>query len=178
MVAQTQILFFQAERQQEIAAERAPIAEPFEVGVRLAEKFKLHLFEFAHTENEVAGRDLIAEGFADLTDAERQLAARGALDVGKVDENALCCFGTEVNGVLRVLGNALEGLEHEVEFADIREIVLAAARAGNVMLFDEILHFLFGERIDRLFKRKAGFAAPVLDDFVGAETLMAFAAVH
>ena len=62
-------------------AERAPVVEPLKVGARLAEELELHLLELAHAEDEVARRDLVAEGLADLADAERQLFARGALYV-------------------------------------------------------------------------------------------------
>ena len=77
-------------------AERAPVFEPFEVGAGLAEEFKFHLLEFARAEREVAGRDLVAERFTYLADAERHFFAAGALDVFEVYEDALSCLGTEV----------------------------------------------------------------------------------
>ena len=159
-------------------AERAPVVEPLKVGARLAEELELHLLELAHAEDEVARGDLVAEGLADLTDAERQLFARGALDIVEVDKDALRGLGTEVDGVLRVLGHALEGLEHEVKLADVGKVVLAAARAGDLMLLDELLHLGLGEGVDGLRQFKTGPGAPVLDDLVRAETLMALAAVH
>ena len=61
MISQTEIFFFYAEGIEPVAAEASPIVEPFEVGAGLAEKFKLHLFKFAHTENEVAGGYLVSE---------------------------------------------------------------------------------------------------------------------
>ena len=61
MVAQTEFLVVEAETEQPFVAELAPIGEPFEVGAGLAEELQLHLLEFAHAEDEVAGRDLVAE---------------------------------------------------------------------------------------------------------------------
>ena len=107
-----------------------------------------------------------------------QLLAGGALDVVEVDEDALRGLGAEVDGVLCVLGDALERLEHEVELTDIGEVVLAAGGAGDVVLFDKVLHLLLGEGVDGLGKLEAGLGAPVLDELVGAEALMALAAVH
>ena len=57
-----------------------------------------------------------------------QLFAGGALDVGEVDKDALRGLGAQVNLVFRVLGDALEGLEHQVELADVGEVLLAAVR--------------------------------------------------
>ena len=56
--------------------------------------------------------------------------------------------------------------------------MLAAAGAGDVMLFDKVLHLGLGIGVDRLRKFKARLLAPVLDDLVGAKALVALAAVH
>ncbi len=178
VVAQAEVLVLQADGEQPVVAERAPVVEPLKVGARLAEELELHLLELAHAEDEVARRDLVAEGLADLADAERELFARGALDVIEVDEDALRGLGAEVDGVLCVLGHALERLEHEVKLTDIGEVVLAAGGAGDVVLFDKVLHLLLGEGVDGLGKLEAGLGAPVLNDLVGAEALVALAAVH
>ena len=100
VVAQAEVLVLQADGEQPVVAERAPVVEPLKVGARLAEELELHLLELAHAEDEVARRDLVAEGLADLADAERELFARGALDVIEVDEDALRGLGAEVDGVL------------------------------------------------------------------------------
>ena len=47
-----------------------PVLVPLLVGARLAEELQLHLLELAGAEDEVARRDLVAEGLADLADAE------------------------------------------------------------------------------------------------------------
>ena len=159
-------------------AEVAPVLEPFQVGIGLAEELQLHLLKLAHTEDEVAGGDLIAEALADLTNAEGQLAAGRALDIHKVDKDALCGFRTQINGVLGILGNALEGLEHQVELADIGKVVLAAGGAGDIVLLHKIFHLRLGKGIDGAGQLKAVLGTPVLNDFIGTEALVAFAAVH
>ena len=178
MVAQTQILVLQTDGQQPVVAERAPILEPFEVGAGLAEELQLHLLELAHAEDEVARGDLVAEALADLADAERQLFARRALDVVEVDENALRRLGTQIHGVLRVLGHALERLEHQVKLTDIGKVVLAAGGAGDVMLLNKVLHLALGEGVDGLTQLEAVLRAPVLNELIRAEALVALAAVH
>ena len=136
VVAQTEVFGLDMERIEEVAAEAAPVVEPFKVGAGLAEELKLHLLKLAHAENEVAGRDLVAEGFADLRHAERDLFARGALDVRKVHKDALRGLGTQIELVFGALGDALEGLEHQVELTNIGEVVLAAVGTGNLLFFD------------------------------------------
>ena len=159
-------------------AEGAPVVEPLQIGAGLAEELQLHLLELADTENEVARRDLVAEGLTDLTHAEGQLAAGGALGVDEVGEDALGRLRPQVHGVLGVLGDALERLEHQVELPDVGEVMLAAGGAGNVPVLDEVLHLLLGEGVDGLGQGHAVLAAPVLDELVGAEALFALLAVH
>ena len=178
VVTQSEILVLQADVQQELVAEAAPVLKPLKIGAGLAEELKFHLLKLSYAEDEVAGGDLVAEALADLSDAEGQLAAGGALDVYKVGEDALSGLGTEVNGVLSVLGDTLEGLEHQVELTDIGEVVLAAGGAGDVVLLHEVLHFSVGVCVNGLGELEAGLCAPVLNDLVRAETLVALAAVH
>ena len=155
-----------------------PVGEPLQIGVRLAEELQLHLLELAGAEGEVARGDLVAEGLADLAHAEGQLAAGGADDVIEVDEDALGGLRAEVHGVLRVLGDTLEGLEHQVELADVGEIVLAAGGAGDVVILDKGGHLGLGESVDGFFKGDALLLAEALDELVGAEALLALLAVH
>ena len=108
----------------------------------LQKNSQLHLLEFADAEDKVAGGDLVAEGFADLAHAERQLFAGGALDIGEVDKDALRRFRAQIQLVFSVLGNALEGLEHQVEFADVGKVCAAAFRAFDAMLPDVCRHLL------------------------------------
>ena len=178
MVTQTQVLVGHVQAQQPLVAEVAPVLEPLQIGTGLAEELQLHLLKLAGTEGEVAGRDLVAEGLADLAHAEGQLAAGGALHVIEVDEDTLRGLGTQIHGVLGILGDALEGLEHQVELTDIGPVVLAAAGAGDLMLGHESCHLILGESVDGLGQLKAVLGAPVLDHLVGAETLLALLAVH
>ena len=178
MVTQTQVLVLQTDVQQEVVAESTPVVEPLKVSAGLAEELELHLLKLSYTEDEVAGSDLVAEALADLSDTEGHLAAGGALDIDKVGENALSGLGTEVNSVLSVLGDTLEGLEHQVKLTDIGEVVLAAGGAGDIVLLYELLHLGMTVGIDGLGQLKAVLFAPVLNDLVCTETLVALTAVH
>ena len=48
-----------------------------------------------------------------------------------VDIFTLSIFGTEIDNALAVICNASEGLEHQVEFSDVCEIMLAAVGTGD-----------------------------------------------
>src|SRR5262249_14497445 len=48
-----------------------PVVEPLSVVARTNEELELHLLELAGAEEEVPGRDLVAEGAPGLSDAER-----------------------------------------------------------------------------------------------------------
>ena len=76
----------------------------------------LHLLEFAHAEDELAGDDLVPEGLADLRDAERQLHAAGLLDVEEVDEDALRRLRAEIDDASVATDCAELRLEHQVEW--------------------------------------------------------------
>src|SRR5439155_26385330 len=54
-----------------------PVVEPLVVLTRPDEELELYLLELARPEQEVPGRDLVAERTADLPDGEGQLQARG-----------------------------------------------------------------------------------------------------
>ena len=71
-----------------------PLAEPFEFGARLYKELHLHLFKFAHAEDELASYDFITESFTDLCNTERNLHATGLLHVEVVHENTLCRLRT------------------------------------------------------------------------------------
>mgnify|MGYP007043246927 CR=1 FL=1 len=167
------MLLLDAEAQQPVLAVVLPVAEPLEVGAGLAEELALHLLELAGAEGEVARGDLVAEGLAHLTDAEGQLAAGGALDVGKVDEDALRRLGAEVAGGRAVLGDADGGLEHQVELTDGGEVVLAADGADHVLVFgDESVHLVKAHGVH------VHLGVLVADELVGAVAGLAGAAVQ
>ena len=48
-----------------------PLFEPFQLFARTNEELHLHLFEFAHAEDELPRHDLVTERFPDLCNAER-----------------------------------------------------------------------------------------------------------
>ena len=147
MVAESEIFFLYVKRIEPVAAEASPVFEPLQIRSRPAEKLKLHLLEFARAEGEVARRNLVPEGLSDLADAERNLFPGGSLDVLEIDEDTLRCLRTEIDGVLRVLRDALEGLEHQVKLTDIGKVVLSAGRAGNLVVIDECLHLHVAHRV-------------------------------
>ena len=177
MVAQAEVLVLHTQTLEPLVAEAAPVVEPLEIGVRLAEELQLHLLKLADAEDEVARRDLVAEALADLADAERDLAARRALDVLEVDENALCGLGAQIHLGGRVLGHALVGLEHEVEFADIGKVALAAARAGDLLGADEGDHLVIGHGLN-VHVGHGVLGQPALDELVGAVAHLAGLAVN
>ena len=105
-------------------------------------------------------------------DGEGQLGAHGAQDVGVVDVLALGVLGAQIDDGLRVVRDAAVGLEHQIEFADIGKVVLAAIRAGDGMGLDEIEHLSLGHAVG------VGFGVKGLDQIVGAEAHLALPAVE
>ena len=112
VVAQTHLIFLDAESQQPVTAEASPVLEPVKIRAGLAEELQFHLLKLTGTEGKVTRSDLVAEGFTDLADAERNLLAGSSLYVLEVYEDTLCCLGAQIYGILRILGNTLESLEH------------------------------------------------------------------
>ena len=178
VVAHTHFLFLHAEGLQPVDAELLPVGKPLQIRIRLAEEFQLHLLKFAGPEGEIAGRDLVAEGFSDLADAEGDLLPGGTLYVFEVDKNTLRGFRTQIDGILRILGNALEGLEHQVELTDLRKVMLAAGGAGDAVLLDEIHHLFLAPAVHGTAKVDTVFLREVLDQLIRAEAFMAFLTVH
>ena len=92
--------------------------------VRRHEELHLHLLELARAEDEVARRDLVAEGLADLRDPERRFLARELQHVLEVDEDALRRLRAQVGDRARLLHRADRRLEHQVEVARLGQIAL------------------------------------------------------
>ena len=178
VVTQTHLFRLHAQGDQPVLAEVLPVSEPFKVCVRLAEEFHFHLLKFSGTEGEVAGGDLVTEGLADLADTERQFLPGGPLDVLEVYKDTLGCLGTQIYGSAGVFGNALEGLEHQVELTDIRPVELAAGRAGNAELVDKAHHFVRGPAVNGAVQCHFVGTGIIFDQLVSAETLAAGLAVH
>src|SRR5262249_9489370 len=125
-----------------------------EVLRRLAEILDLHLLEFARAEGEVSGRDLVAEGLADLRDAERELAAHHLLHVGEIGEDALRGLGAQISDVLFAFHRADRRLEHQIEVAWLRHIGGAAVRAFAVLqVVGAVARFAFAAIYERVGKR-------------------------
>ena len=176
VVAEFEVFVSHAEVEQPLMAEVLPICKPFEIGAGLAEKFKFHLFKFADAEDEVAGRDFVAEALADLTDAERHFFTGCALHVFEVDKDALRGFGAEIDGGSGVFRDAYERLEHEVEFSHAREVAIAANGAGDFVLDDILFHLLVAPTRD--VDVNAVFEVVFFDEVVGAMTGFAGFAIH
>ena len=87
----------------------------------MAEELDLHLLEFTRAEGEVAGRDFIAERFADLSDPKWDLHAPRVDDVLEVREDPLSGFRSEI-GLARGVGHGADiGLEHQIELPRLGE---------------------------------------------------------
>ncbi len=143
-----------------------PVLVPLLVLAGLDEELHLHLLELAGPEDEVAGRDLVAERLADLADAERRFLARGGHHVGEVDEDALRGLRPQVVHPLFALHRAQEGLEHHVELARLG--VLAAGAAVRARDVGEVV---LGDLL-------AGALGVLLGELVGAEAVVAGGALH
>ncbi len=75
MLVVAQVLRLHTEVEVPLGARVDPVLLPCLVGAGFDEELHLHLFELARTEDEVAGRDFVAEALAGVRDAERRLGA-------------------------------------------------------------------------------------------------------
>ena len=133
VLAQPQLVLADAELLVPAHALVHPVHVPLRgVGGR-GEELDLHLLELARAEDEVAGRDLVAERLADLGDPEGRLLAGELQDVLEVHEDALGGLRAQVDHRALVLDRAHVGLEHEVEVARLGQVA-AALRALQLAL--------------------------------------------
>jgi hypothetical protein len=137
--AHAQAVVAEAERAVEPDALGEPVLEPLLALARMDEELELGLLELARAEREVARVDLVAKRLADLRDAERDLLARALAHALRVEEDRLTRLGAQERHGRRVLLRADEGLQHQVEVARRRPVVLRRAlarrtRAGVVEL--------------------------------------------
>ena len=144
VVPEAEVFLLHVQANQPVVAVGPPVLEPLQVRVGLAEEFQLHLLELPDAEDEVARGDFIAEALAHLAHAEGELPPGGPLNGGEVDEDALGGLGPEIDLVGGILGDALVGLEHQVELPDVGEVVPAAAGAGDFLFPDEGHQVLLG----------------------------------
>src|SRR5206468_1649463 len=98
-----------------------PVLEPLHVGARLDEELHLHLLELARAEDEIPGRDLVAERLPDLRDAEWDFLTRRLLDVQEIHVDALRGPGPQVPHRRGILHRPHERLEHQIELARFAE---------------------------------------------------------
>ena len=178
MVTCAQLVFCHTKISQPVVAEIFPVFKPLQVCSRLTEEFQLHLLELSCTEGKVTRCNFVTERFSDLSDSKRDLLSGSTLYILKVDENTLSSLRTEVNDVFRILCNSLECLEHQIEFPDVREIVLAAARTRNLMLIDEIHHLLMRPCVYAFFQLNPVFCRIIFNQFICTETLLTLFTVH
>ena len=145
-----------------LLAQVDPALVPLGGVARLHEELHLHLLELAGAEGEVARRDLVAEGLADLRDAEGQATARGGEHVLEVDEDALGGLGAQEGGRAGILHGADVGLEHEVELARRGHRAGCAAAgaeavAGELILAEALLALpAIDERVGEVLEVAAG----------------------
>ena len=93
MLTEAEVVSIDAEGYEPVQPLFNPVLEPFVVGAGFDKEFQLHDFELAGAEGGVARGDFVAEGLADLGDAEGELAAGAVEDVFEVDVDALGGFG-------------------------------------------------------------------------------------
>ena len=118
-----------------------PLAEPFEFGAWLHEELHLHLFKFAHTEDELASYDLITESLTDLCNTKRNLHATCLLHIEVVHEDTLCGLRTEVDGRCPLRSRPHFGLKHEVELAHFSPVASTANGANDFLVQDDLAQF-------------------------------------
>ncbi len=116
-----------------------PLFEPLGAGAGLDEELDFHLLEFARAEGEVARVDFVAEGLADLRDAEGKFFLRDIEHVLELDEHGLRGFGAEVGDGGVVFDRADVGLEHKVEGARLGKLRAVLGVEGGGIL--ELLLF-------------------------------------
>ncbi len=119
--AQAQVVGADAEVDVPALALGEPVLEPVLGFGRRDEELHLHLLELARAEDEVPRRDLVAEGLADLRDAERRLLARELEHVLEVDEDPLRRLRPQVRHRAGLLHRPDRRFEHQVEVAGLGE---------------------------------------------------------
>src|SRR5579883_1762477 len=129
MLAEAQLGLLDAEVKVPLHALVAPVLEGVLVGAGLDKVLHLHLLELTRAEDEVAGRNLVAEGLADLRDAERDAAPTGLPHVLEVDVDALRRLRTQIDDGGVLFDWPHERLEHKVELASLADVGAAAVRA-------------------------------------------------
>ncbi len=110
----------------------APVLVQLPVTAWLAEVLHLHQLEFAQSEDEVPGRDLVAKSLALLGDAKGQAPPRRVDHVREVHEHPLRRLRAQPDLRRVLLDRADERLEHEVELPRCSEDATALRAARRV----------------------------------------------
>src|SRR3712207_4980737 len=116
-----------------------PVLKPLHFSAGLAEELHLHLLELAHTEDELAGHNLISEGLTYLCYAEWELLPGALLHAQEVYKDALCRLWAQVNGVRTLCCRAHLGREHEVKLAHVGPVLCTADGVDDALILDYLL---------------------------------------
>jgi len=138
VVVEAVVVVAEAQRTMPGHAGVLPLVPPPHFGPGAHEELHLHLLELAHAENELTGHDLVAEGLADLRNAERNFHTSGFLDVQEVDEDTLRRLGTQVNGIGAFGRRTHLGRKHQVELPHLGPVARAGDRAGDLAVDDDL----------------------------------------
>ena len=105
---------------------------PLFVGARSYEVLQFHVLEFPNPKNEVARRDFIAKGLADLRDAEWHCAGSRVQHVFEVGEDVLRRFRAQIGEVPTSLNWSDVRFEHQIERPRSCKLSRSAMRALTV----------------------------------------------
>ena len=102
------VLFFDTEAKEPVPLFLLDALVVVFVFARFDEILRVGLFEFAAAEEEVAGGDFVAEGFADLGNTKRYLDTASIDDILKVEINTLAGFARKISWLGVLLGEIAE----------------------------------------------------------------------
>jgi len=119
-----------------------PFGEPLQLSTRFYEELHLHLFKLTHTENELAGYNLVTESFTNLSDTERNLHTAGFLYIQVIDKNTLRCFRTKINLHGTIGSRTHFGGEHQIELTYFSPVLGSRNRTNNLFINDNLTKFI------------------------------------
>src|SRR5690606_3052015 len=116
-----------------------PILVPLHFRSGLNEELHLHLFKFAHAENELPRNNLISECLANLRNTKWNLHAACLLDVKEVHKNSLSRFRSQVNLIGLFSERSDFCGEHQIELTHVGPVPRAGYRIRYFKIDDELL---------------------------------------
>ena len=119
-----------------------PFLEPLHLFARTNEELHLHLFELAHTEDELASHNLVTEGLTNLSDTEGHLHTACLLYVQEVHEDTLSRFRTQIYLHGSIGCRTHLGREHQVELTHVGPVACTRNRADNLTIQDQLAQIL------------------------------------